>query len=168
MSTTLSAENTKSRQGAVAIPGTDVGDKQLATANFVTLVGGDGTIAAKPGVQDGGSAFADVHGLGTPAVPFTSANASAAAVAVTNAPTTGQKLVVTDVIISVAVDMDVTLKEETSGTVLLGPIRMAAKSTIQITPRSGALRCYTANKKVMVQTSITGDLTVDVHYHSEA
>lgn len=165
---TLTAQDTKSRQGAIVVPGLKDKNENVITANMITLVGNDGTVSTKPGVQDGGSAFSDTHGVGSPAVPFTSANASGSDAAVTNAPASGKKIVISDLVVSVDTDMTVTFKEETTGTVIAGPFYMAARSTMQVTTRSGALRAYTSDKKITVRTSTTGNISVDCHYHSES
>lgn len=94
-----------------------------------------------------------------------SADASAG-VAVTDAPDSGKRLVITDVIFSAGADLEVTLKEETSGTVLLGPLYMATNTTIQITPRSKE-KLDTADKKVEVHTNTAGNITVKIYTHSE-
>jgi hypothetical protein len=81
--------------------------------------------------------------------------------------TTGQKIVVDDMLVSVDTDMSITFKEETSGTVLFGPWYCTAKSgPIQITLR-GKKKLATANKKVMIRTSVAGNVTCQLSYHSE-
>lgn len=114
--------------------------------------------------SDAGPAWITSRGLS--GLPFTSSNQSASAAPVSDAPTTGQKLVVTDMVISVDTQMAVTFKEETSGTVVAGPYYMSANSTLQITPR-GKFKLPTANKKLQVQTSVAGNITVSVYYYSE-
>jgi hypothetical protein len=102
---------------------------------------------------------------GVNGLPVTSANASAAAVSVTDAPISGQKIVLTDIIISTDVEMVVDLKEETSGTVL-AKFYMGADSTTQFTPR-GKFKLAVADKKLQVQTSATGNISVLAIYQSE-
>lgn len=116
------------------------------------------------GVEDAGPSWASVFGVS--GARFTSADQSAAAAAITDAPTSGQKLVITDVIVSVDTAMRVDLKEETSGTVLAS-LYLPANSSGQFTPR-GKLKLATANKKLMLQTSAAGNVTATAFYHSEA
>lgn len=104
---------------------------------------------------------------GVSGVPFTSADQSASAASVTDAPRTSECLVVDDLIMSVDTAMAVTFKEETSGTVMFGPIYMPANSALQLTLRSKK-RLPTAGKKLQVQTSASGNIMIEVGYHSEA
>jgi len=114
---------------------------------------------------DAGPAWTTVRGVRGD--PVTSADMSGAAVAVTDAPTEGQSLVVDDLYLSTEADLSFTLTEETSGTVILGPLYMAANSAQQITPRA-RLKLDTADKKLMCQTSAAGDVSVLALVHSEA
>lgn len=98
---------------------------------------------------------------------FTSSNASAAAASITDAPDSGKKLVITDVFVSVDAAMRVDIKEETTGTVLLSGYYPANTPPHQMTPRS-KLKLATADKKLQVQTSASGNITVTVFYFSEA
>ena len=72
----------------------------------------DGTVAA----TDSGPANAGSAGIS--GARFTSADQSGSAADVTDAPSAGEKLVITDIVVSVDTDMRVDFKEETSGTVL--------------------------------------------------
>jgi hypothetical protein len=108
----------------------------------------------------------DFSSWGGGSAPFTSADQHSDVAAVTGAPAAGQKLVATDIIVSVDTDMTVTFKEETSGTVVIGPLYLAAKSTVQLTPRGKLWKLAMAGKKLMVQTSVAGNITVDVGYFS--
>lgn len=120
--------------------------------------------AGNAGAKDAGPNWASSFGVS--GARFTSSNQSASAASVTDAPTSGQKLVVTDVLISVDTAMRVDLKEETTGTVLAS-IYMAANSMVQFTPRS-KLKLATADKKLQVQTSASGNIAVTAFYYSEA
>jgi hypothetical protein len=117
-------------------------------------------------LKDNGPAWASAHGIAS--VPFTSADQHSAAASVTSAPTSGQKLVVTDLFISVDTAMSVTFKCETTGVVIAGPFYLAANSSQQFTPRSKAWKLATADKKLQVITSVAGNVMVDAHYYSEA
>lgn len=126
------------------------------------LPAGTNTIGA---TMDAGPAWATVRGIA--GVPFASADQSAAPASVTDIPTIGQSLVVDDILVSVDTDMAVTLKEETSGTVIHGPFYMAANSTLQVTLR-GKTKLPVANKRLQVITSAAGNIMVEATYHSEA
>lgn len=117
-------------------------------------------------VKNDGPNWTTVWGVG--GVPFNSADQSASAASVSDAPTTGQKIVVDDIVISVGSAISVTLKEETSGTVIAGPFYMAANTTQIFRPRGKGWKLPVANKKLQVQTSGAGNVTVHAGYHSEA
>ena len=97
---------------------------------------------------------------------FTSANQSASPDFVTLAPTTGQKLVITDLTVSVAtVPQTVTFTEENTETVFL-TLYMAANSTVTVSPRA-LFKLNTINKRLQVQTSVSGKISVLAFYRSE-
>ena len=115
--------------------------------------------------QDAGPSWTSVHGVA--GVPFTSADAQTAE-AVTDAPTTGQRLVITDLFISnnSAVALQLTFLEETSGTVITGPFALPAGTSLQLTPR-GRWALPAADRALMVDASAAGNIMVDAHYFSE-
>lgn len=123
----------------------------------------DGSLGAS---KDGGPAWASAHGVS--AAPFTSADQHTTPASVTDAPTSGQKLVITDIFVSVDTAMSVTFKCETSGAVIAGPFYLPANGSLQLTPRSKAWKLATADKKLQVLTSVAGNVMVDAHYYSEA
>ena len=102
--------------------------------------------------------------LGISGARYTSADRSASAAAVTDAPASGKKLIITDVLISADTTMRVDLKEETSGTVLAS-IYMSANTAQQFTFRS-PIKLPTADKKLTVQTSVAGNIAVTASYYS--
>lgn len=116
-------------------------------------------------MKDAGAAWATVRGL-TNSAPFTSADQSAAVAAVTAAPTSGQKLVITDLIVSVDTDMTATFTVETTGHVV-HKLYLPAKSVVNLCTRS-PVKLGTADKKLMVQTSAAGNIAVQALYYSEA
>lgn len=122
---------------------------------LITIVDGD--------TEDGGPAWNTVFGVS--GARFLSANQSASPAAVTDAPTAGKKLVITDIVLSVDAAMRVDFKEETTGTVFFS-VYMGANSAGQITPRS-ELKLPTADKRLQVQTSAPGNIAVTVFYYSE-
>lgn len=149
-------------------------DQNINFGSGFLLADENGQLYTVPGESDGstllgetkdaGASWTSVFGVS--GERFTSANASGADAAVTDAPTSGQKLVITDVLISVDTAMRVDLKEETSGTVFAS-IYLPANGSAQFTPRS-KLKLATANKKLMVRTSVSGNVAVTAFYFSEA
>lgn len=116
-------------------------------------------------VTDAGPAFTTVHGVA--GVPFTSTDQHSAAASVTDAPPALKILVVDDLVYSVDTTMNVTFKEETSGTVIAGPFYVLANTTVHLRPRSKPWRTATSGKKLQVITSVSGNITVDLGYHYE-
>jgi hypothetical protein len=114
--------------------------------------------------SDAGPAWTSVRGIS--GVPFLSADQHSAPASVTDAPTSGQKLCITDTVISVDTQMSVTFKEETTGTIVSGPYYMTANSVLQVTPR-GKFKLPTANKRLQVLTSVSGNIMVCSYYYSE-
>lgn len=134
---------------------------QLTSLTAPVIAAGSNTIGA---TQDAGPSWTSVWGVSN--VPVSSADMSGAAVDVTDAPTSGQKIVVDDIIVGADAAMRVDFTEETSGTVMLS-VYLAAGATLQITPR-GKRKLATANKKLKAQTSAAGNIRILVGYHSEA
>lgn len=128
---------------------------------IVSQAAGTNTLGA---TQDAGAAWTSVWGVS--GAPFTSADQHSAAAAVTDAPTSGQKLVITDIVVSVDTAMAVTFTCETTGTVI-AKFYMAANGVAQITTR-GKRKLATADKKLFVQTSVAGNIVANVGYYSEA
>lgn len=137
--------------------------KLLAAKITVILDAGTNIVG---GTKDAGPQWTSVHGVA--GVPFTSADQHSVLASITDAPTSGQKLVVTDIVVSVDTAMSVTFKEETAGNaVVIGPVYMAANSTLQLTPRGKLWKLSTADKKLQVITSVAGNIMVDAGYYSE-
>lgn len=86
--------------------------------------------------------------------------------AITDVPTTGQKLVITDVLLSTDTAMNILLQEETSANVI-AKIFLPANGTVQWTPR-GKVKLATANKRLMAKASVTGNVGITTNYYSEA
>lgn len=121
-------------------------------------------MADTSGIQDAHEGWASSYGVS--GARYTSADRSASVASITDAPVSGKKLVITDVLVSVDTAMRVDLKEETSGTVIAS-IYLPANGTMQWTPRSKT-KLATANKTLQVQTSAAGNVSVLAHYFSEA
>lgn len=109
--------------------------------------------------------------IGTPAfgvssARFTSNDASGAAVAVTDAPVSTQKLVIDGILISSATDVRLDFTCETSG-VLIASLWLLAKTSFYWQPRT-VIKLATADKKLFVQASAAAVIYVTTEYHSEA
>ena len=116
-------------------------------------------------VRDGGPAVATSFGVS--GATFTSSDQHSAAAAVTDAPTSGQKLVIADIEVSVDTAMTVTFTEETSGTVVCKGYFSPNNGISQLTPRAKR-KLATANKRLMLQTSMAGNIAVTAFFYSEA
>lgn len=102
---------------------------------------------------------------GVSGAPVTSADASGG-VDITDAPRTTECVCLDDLTLSTKVAMDVTFKEETSGTIIDGPYYMPATGSLQIT-LSKRIKLPTAGKKLRMFTSTSGAVTVTPGWHSE-
>lgn len=109
-------------------------------------------------------AIPTVDSLGVSGAAFTSADQHSAAAAVTDAPTSTEHLVISQLVVSVDTTMAVSFTEQTSGTVLL-KLFVLANTSANIPTR---VKLPTADKKLMVQTSVSGNIAVTAIYHSEA
>ncbi len=166
LSTTASIVSPTINVGPVQIQDPSTTDK-AKVVDGSTIVSTDIALAVHDanGVKDGGPGWVSTYGVAGEA--FVSADQHSAAAAITDAPTAGQKLVITDLILSADATLVVTLTEETTGLVL-GTYYMSANScAAQITPR-GKLKLSTANKRLMLQTDKAGDISALVFYFSEA
>ena len=83
----------------------------------------------------------------------------------TAAPTSGQSLVITDIILSSDTQMLFEFEEETSSTVI-GAVRLPADGTVQLTPRGG-WKLPVVDKKLQGDASAAGNVYVTVFYYSE-
>lgn len=143
---------------------------QLGTAHTLVLVEqADGTFAERVALV--GSATLDAGhsetiSRGVSSAPVTSADLSVSAADVTGAPTSGETIVITDILVSADTAMRVTFTEETTGTVICY-VRVAANGMAQITPRA-KLILDTADKKLQAQSSASGNVEILVLYYSEA
>jgi hypothetical protein len=95
----------------------------------------------------------------------TSADMSTAA-AITAAPTSGQKIVATDILISCAVAMAVDIEMETTANIL-AMTYIPANGTVQISLR-GCLKGDAADKKLYAKASVAGAIRITAVYYSEA
>lgn len=145
----------------IKLSGEDIDHALGLKVQIVSSAAGSTTIG---NTKDAGPSWTSVFGIS--AARFTSADQHSAVASVTDAPTSGQKLVITDLVVSVDTAMSVSFKEETSGTVLY-TLYMAANGVAQITPR-GKMKLATADKHLQVLTSVAGNVSVTAFYYSEA
>lgn len=124
-----------------------------------TNLGGEG---GAPSAKDNGPSWTSVWGITN--APVQSANMTTIA-DVTAAPTSGQKLVIDDLIVSADTAMKLTFTEETSGTVMFA-VYVTAGGVAQVTPR-GKRKLATADKKLRCTASVSGNVSILAGYHSE-
>lgn len=117
----------------------------------------------KRDAYDAGLAQANSFGVSGAAV--VSADMTTAA-AVTDAPATGKKLVIVDIIVSAGTAMNVLFEEETSGTDIF-KVFIPANGTVHIKPR-GKVKLATAGKKLTAKASVSGNVAITTTYYDEA
>lgn len=139
---------------------TETGGVHVPHVNIDSMPAGSSTIG---GTSDSGPSWTSKFGVSSAAV--VSADMTTAA-AVTDAPTSGQKLVITDIVVSADTAMSVLFEEETSGTDIF-KVFIPANGMAQITPRS-KVKLATANKKLTAKASVSGNIAMTVCYYSEA
>lgn len=121
--------------------------------------GSSGTAVTK----DNGPAWTSVWGVSN--APVQSADMTSIA-HVSDAPTSGQKLVITDIQVSTDTAMKLTFTEETSGLVICS-LYVAAYVPVQVTFRSKR-KLNVADKKLRCTASVAGNVSILVGYYSEA
>jgi hypothetical protein len=139
------------------------GDNNIGNVDIVTLPALAAGTNSIGGTTDKGPHWTSVFGVSGAVV--TSADATGI-VSVTDAPTAGQKLVITDIVMSSDTALRLDFLIETTGTILAS-FYLAANSSWQFTPRS-KLKLATADKKLQVDASVAGNIRVTVFYYSEA
>lgn len=115
--------------------------------------------------MSGGRPTKDV-GIGRSVTVTYTALSSTALTAVTPAPTTGQYLVVDDLIVSSDAAISVTFTRESYSTAI-AKVYMSSNSTLQITPR-GLFKLGAVSKKLNAKTSGAGNVAITAITHSEA
>jgi len=141
----------------VALP---AGNNNIGDVDVASIAAGTNTIGA---TRDAGAAWTQSFGVSGAVVLSSDMQTSAA---VTDAPTSGQKLVIDDIMVSVSAAMFIIFEEETSGTDLL-KVWFPGAGFYQITPRA-KFKLATADKKLFADASAAGALAITVFYHSEA
>jgi hypothetical protein len=101
-------------------------------------------------------------GIAVAELMINSANASAG-VDATAAPTAGEKIVVDRIAINVGAALDITLTEETSGTIIY-KLFMAENEYREV---AVSRKLPTAGKKLILTASGAGDVWALIQYHSE-
>lgn len=152
--------------------GTMAGEKELLRAIGLVLCNSntalsnltEGDISLTVNAEDAGPAW--VTSRGVAGARFTSNDQSAAVASITDAPTAGQKLVITDLWISSSTALRLDFNVEDSATVI-ETVYMAANQSIQMTLR-GKWKLPTADKKLQVQSSVAGAFSITPYYYSEA
>jgi hypothetical protein len=114
--------------------------------------------------QDHGEGWAGKFGVANETV--TSADASGTPLVITDAPGAANRIVLTDLEISVAAAMTVTVRT-TTGVKVLGKYYLPANGTLQITTRSKK-KTPTVNQTLEVITSAAGAISVGACYYFEA
>lgn len=114
-------------------------------------------------ITNSGVTWTSVFGVSGAAV--VSADATTA-VAVSDLPTTGQKIVVDGVLVSTDTAMSIFIEEETSGTDV-AKFFLAANSSFYYKP-TNKIKLATVNKKLTARASVSGNIAVTAEYHSEA
>ena len=108
--------------------------------------------------MDGGANWTTTYTYTTSADMQTAAD-------ITVAPTSGEYLVITDIVISTDTQMLFQFLEETSGT-CIGAVQLPADGSAQITPR-GTWKLPVADKKLQGDAGAAGNVYVTVFYYSE-
>jgi len=118
--------------------------------------------------QDAGVAWNTSYGITTGGYSntrFTSSNISGTVNSVTDLPVSGQRLVVTDIIVSSDTSMRVDFQEETSQIVMLS-VYIPAYGIVQITPRS-KWKLPNPNRRLQVKSNSVGNIAITAFYYSE-
>lgn len=103
----------------------------------------------------------------TPSYKTVSSADVSSAVDATDAPTSGQKVYIDDLVVSVGSALTLTFTEETTGTVIFKGFFEANSGFESLTLRNGR-KLITADKKLRVQASGAGNVFVHCSWHSES
>ena len=140
----------------VTVGSITAGDNNIGNVDVASIAAGTNSIG---GTKDNGPHWTSVFTYTTSADMTTAADLTAA-------PSSGQKLVITDIVVSADTAMSISFQEETAGTVFI-KLFLPANGSAQITPRS-KLKLNTADKKLQGDASVAGNISVTVWYYSEA
>lgn len=145
--------------GDVDVASIAAGDNNIGNVDIVTLPALVAGTASIGGTKDNGPQW-------TPTRTYTTSADMSTAAAISPAPTGGQKLVATDIIVSTDTAMNFSIQEETSATVF-AKVYLAANTTAQITLRS-FLKTAVADKKFFGKASVSGNVAITCITYSEA
>jgi hypothetical protein len=148
--------------GVVTVTGS-IGGAVIVTSGNVNVSGTVGIQGVVP-TYDAGPYWTSAFGVTGSAAVL--ANITGTPTPITDVPTSGQKLVVTDVLLSVDTAMNILLQEETSGNTYV-KIFLPANGTVQWTPRS-KVKLATANKRLTAKASVGGNVAITTNYYSES
>lgn len=143
---------------AVTISGTPSVDISNSVTIGAAIPAGGNTIGS---TSDAGSAYSESRSTSSVADASTGGPHYICA-----APSSGQKIILVDLLVSCASDLVLTFKEETSGTTLFA-IDLAAKTPFQFTPRS-RFKLPTADRRIYVEASAAGTVRWASFVRSEA
>lgn len=124
-----------------------------------------GSLITNTNSKDAGPAWETLRGNDSDGNIFNSTDASTSQWMVSRAPAAGEKLVVTDIIVSVNADMRVDFYWQDNASIAQTLFMLKGQS-IQITPRS-KWKCNDADKSFLVRTSVSGEICVNVFAYSE-
>src|SRR3972149_730238 len=160
--------------GDVDVASIAAGDNNIGDVDVASIAAGDNNIGnvdvvTLPALATGTNIIGATKDAGpnwTSVMTYTTSADMQTAAALTAAPTAGQKIVITDILISSDTIMLFEFEEETSATVFAA-VRLAVNSPVQITPR-GKWKLNTADKKLFGDAGAAGNVYITVWYYSEA
>ena len=154
---------------SIAAGNNNIGDVDVASIAAGDNNIGDVDVVTLPALATGTNIIGGTKDAGpnwTSVMTYTTSADMQTAAALTAAPTAGEKIVITDILISADTAMLFEFEEETSATVF-GAVRLSANNPVQISPR-GKWKLATADKKLFGDAGAAGNVYVTVWYYSEA
>ncbi|HEX8183293.1 MAG TPA: hypothetical protein VF747_01040 [Blastocatellia bacterium] len=143
-----------------------LGQKLMAASLSVVIASDQTAIPIAAGSASiGGVKWNGVHWAASP-ISLESADLSSIG-DLTQAPTSGQKIVIDELWVSTITAMTLTITEETTLTVLKTFYLPANSEPFLFKPLVG-LKLATADKKARIQASAAGSISIYASYHSEA
>ena len=133
------------------------GTNNIGDVDVLSIAAGSNTIG---GTTDAGTGY-------TTTLTYTASADATSPTAITAAPTAGQKIVVDDIVISTDTAMAVEFELEDTVATNYMKLYLPANGTAAVTPR-GKWKLGTADKKLMIDASVAGNIAVTCIYHSEA
>src|SRR3989337_1041945 len=160
--------------GDVDVASVAAGDNNIGNVDVASIAAGDNNIGnvdvvTLPALATGTNIIGGTKDAGpnwTTVYTYTTSADMQTAAALTAAPTAGQTIVITDILISSDTIMLFEFEEETSATVFAA-VRLAVNSPVQITPR-GKWKLTPAAKNLFGDAVAAGHVYITVWYYSEA